>query len=147
MYSLRRFVLTFLLSSFVAALSGSAADAKTAPLSVRALLTQALSDPELAGFQVQVAELTVKPGGVDNQPHRHDADLFVFVQSGAIETSFEQQPPIAFRAGQVFHEPRNILHASLRNLSATEPAKLLLFYVIKQGRATYTPAPANAHGH
>jgi quercetin dioxygenase-like cupin family protein len=151
---LHRFVPFVLLITFLCPGSFRAAESATNPaqkstadsaLSVKTLLTQALRDAELSGFEVRIAELTVKPGANDSKAHRHDADLFVYVQHGAIQTTFERGAPLTFKAGEVFHEPRNILHTSLRNLSATEPARLLLFYVIKKGRATYTAEPHADH--
>ena len=68
-----------------------------------------------------------------SQPHRHNADLFVYVLQGSIITQVKDGSPQTVRAGEVFYESPTDLHIVSRNASDTQPAKLLVFYVKAKG--------------
>jgi len=38
----------------------------------------------------------------------------------------------------MFHETRNVIHSLLRNPDKSSPAKVLLIFIIKEGRQGYT---------
>src|SRR5690349_13598119 len=102
------------------------------------VLNTFLSDPELTKFQLQSTLMAVPPNLVDTVSHRHDADLFGYVIEGTVEIGLEHKQPNVFKAGQMFHETRNVLHSLLRNPDKSSPAKVLLIYVMKEGRKGYT---------
>ena len=87
-----------------------------------------------------VSRLDIIPGGVDSAPHRHDADLFVYVLQGSVEVELSGNKATHHAAGAMFHEPRNGLHSLLRNISDSEPASILAVFVIKSGRELVVPA-------
>jgi len=97
-----------------------------------------LSDPELKKFRLQSSLMTVPPTLVDTVAHRHDADLFGYVIEGTVEVGLNYKEPITFKAGQMFQEKRNVIHSLLRNPDKTTPAKVLLIFIIKEGRQGYT---------
>jgi quercetin dioxygenase-like cupin family protein len=68
------------------------------------------------------------PGEV-SQPHRHNADLFVYVLEGSVITQVKGGSPQTVHAGEVFYESPTVS----RNASDTQPAKLLVFYVKEKG--------------
>ncbi len=102
------------------------------------VLNTFLSDPDLKKFQLQSSLMTVPPSLVDTVSHRHDADLFGYVIDGTVEVGLDYKESIIFKAGQMFHEKRNVIHSLLRNPDKNTPAKVLLIFIIKEGRQGYT---------
>jgi quercetin dioxygenase-like cupin family protein len=102
------------------------------------VLNTFLSDSDLKKFKLQSSLMTVPPSLVDTVSHRHDADLFGYVIEGTVEIGLDHKEPIIFKAGQMFHEKRNVIHSLLRNPDKNTPAKVLLIFIIKEGRQGYT---------
>jgi quercetin dioxygenase-like cupin family protein len=119
------FVLS-LAASGVLAVGG--ADAGTGK--ARTLMTKDL--PDFPGKEGMVEMVDFAPGEV-SQPHRHNADLFVYVLEGSVVTQVKGGSPKTVHAGGVFYESPSDIHAVSRNASGTEPAKLLVFYVKAKG--------------
>ena len=102
------------------------------------VLNTFLSDPDLKKFKLQSSLMNVPPSLVDTVAHRHDADLFGYVIEGTVEVGLDYKEPIIFKAGQMFHEKRNVIHSLLRNPDKNTHAKVLLIFIIKEGRQGYT---------
>jgi quercetin dioxygenase-like cupin family protein len=98
----------------------------------RTLMTKDL--PDFPGKEGMVEMVDFAPGEV-SQPHRHNADLFVYVLEGSVVTQVKGESPMTVRAGDVFYESPTDIHAVSRNASETQPAKLLVFYVKAKGAA------------
>jgi quercetin dioxygenase-like cupin family protein len=114
----------------------SAAD--TAP-SPPAAAVQQLIDKELVGQTgKQVLMLTVEyaPGGA-SLPHRHDAQVFVYVLEGEVNMQVEGSPAVTLHPGQTFYENPDDVHLVSANASKTAPAKILVF-IIKDKNAPVT---------
>lgn len=114
---------------------------QAAPFTITPVLQQPMSDPGLAGYQVLAVRLDLVPGGTDPTPHRHDADLFVYVLQGSIEVELAGKKSV-FNAGQMFHEPQNVVHSLLKNTSTSSPAAALAVFVLKDGRQYFVPLSA-----
>lgn len=99
---------------------------------VKTLMQEPLGD--IADPQVTVITLTVAPGTV-SPPHRHTGPVFAYILEGRIENQVDPDPPKTYHAGDFFYEPAMHVHRVLRNLSRTEPAKLLIFEVGEKGKA------------
>jgi quercetin dioxygenase-like cupin family protein len=110
---------------------------RSVPLQFAPVLNTFLSDPDLKKFQLQSSLMTVPPSLVDTVSHRHDADLFGYVVEGSVEVGLEHKEPVIFKAGQMFYEKRNVIHSLLRNPDKNAPAKVLLIFIIKEGRQRY----------
>lgn len=123
----------------VSATVGAQADDAKPPDTITPILQQAMSDPGLAGYEMLTLQLDLVPGGVDSAPHRHDADLFVYVLQGSVEVELAGEKA-TYNAGAMFHEPRKALHSLLRNTSDDQPASILAMFVIKSGREAVVPA-------
>src|SRR5262245_40481309 len=119
--------------------SGSSAAQDRAALAFTDVIKQSLSDPELKDYEMVSRLMTVPPGFADSVPHRHDAELFGYVLEGEVEIHLEGRPDATYRQGQMFYEPRNIVHSLLRNQSQGKPAKILLLFIARKGRSLYTP--------
>jgi quercetin dioxygenase-like cupin family protein len=118
----------FLLLAFSSVLAFSSADAQVG--TVTRLMTKDL--PDVAGKEGMIEIVDFAPGEA-SQPHRHNADLFVYVLEGTVITQVKGGKPQTVHAGEVFHESPTDLHIVSRNASETQPARMLVFYVKAKG--------------
>ena len=118
----------FLLLAFSSVLAFSSANAQVG--TVTRLMTKDL--PDVPGKEGMMEIVDFAPGEV-SQPHRHNADLFVYVLQGSVITQVKGGNPQTVHAGEVFYESPTDLHIVSRNASKTQPAKLLVFYVKAKG--------------
>ena len=119
----------FLLLAFSSALALSSS-ANSQVGKVTRLMTKDL--PDVPGKEGMIETVDFAPGEV-SQPHRHNADLFVYVLEGSVITQVKGGSPQTVHAGEVFYESPTDLHIVSRNASETQPAKLLVFYVKAKG--------------
>ena len=117
--------LSLILSSAVASTSVNAGTGMATTLMAKGL-------PDFPGKEGMVELVEFAPGEV-SQPHRHNADLFVYVLEGSVVTQLKGEAPQIVNAGGVFYESPTAVHIVSRNASATQPAKLLVFYVKVKG--------------
>ena len=118
----------FLLLAFSSVLAFSSANAQTGKATT--LMTKDL--PDVSGKEGMVETVEFAPGEV-SLPHRHNADLFVYVLEGSIVTQVKGDRPQTVHAGDVFYKSPTDVHSVSRNASETQPAKLLVFYVKAKG--------------
>lgn len=107
-------------------------------LSFIAVRSELLSDPGLAGYKMESSVMTILPGAVDTVSHRHDCELFGYVLEGAVIVGLDGKEGQVYRAGEMFYEKRNILHTLTKNPDRKKETKVLLLFIIKEGRAGYT---------
>ena len=67
--------------------------------------------------------------------HQHSGPVFAYILEGTIENQVEPDAPKTYAAGDVFYEPTMHIHRMLRNLSETQPAKILVFQIVPNGKA------------
>jgi len=104
----------------------------------KALIEKDLDSYAGNGLMLNVAEITFPPGATSTK-HRHPGPTFVYVLQGAIEIELEGAAPKVYRAGDSFYEEPHQLHVSTRNVSETEPAKILAYQLSHKGEALTTP--------
>lgn len=110
----------------------SATDTGPAPSSA---VVEQLFDKDLLGVPgKELLMLTVEyiPGGA-SLPHRHDAQVFVYVLQGKLKMQIAGSPGVTLRRGQTFYEGPNDVHVVSANASKTAPAKILVFIVKDKG--------------
>jgi quercetin dioxygenase-like cupin family protein len=122
---------TLLLLLSFAFVQASAQDAK-----VNSLVDKLL--PDIPGREAQMIAVEYPPGGYD-AAHRHNADVFVYVLQGSVIMGVKGGKPVTLTAGQTFYEGPNDIHTVGRNASKTEPARLLVFLVKKNGAPIMIP--------
>jgi len=61
--------------------------------------------------------------------HRHPGSVTAFVLKGTLQSQLAGGPAGVFAAGQTWFEPPGTIHLFAENVSATEPAQLLAFFV------------------
>ncbi len=123
----------------MAAESGPSAPNPTAGdkgVTVTELMRHAL--PDAPGHEVSVVTVEYAPGA-SSTAHRHPGSTFAYVLEGSIESQVEPGKPITYNAGQMWYELPRHVHRISRNASATAPAKLLAFLVMKKGQQLVLP--------
>ncbi len=95
-----------------------------------ALVEQLFKKELAAAPDKEVLMLTVEYApGAASQPHRHDAQVFVYVLQGEIKMQVAGSPAVTLRRGQTFYESPADVHTVSANASKTAPAKILVFMV------------------
>jgi quercetin dioxygenase-like cupin family protein len=120
-----------------AAQAPAATAAKPASTSSLALLAKDL--PNIEGKEVTMSEITYPPGFA-SAPHRHDANTFVYVLQGTMQMQVGGGQVLTLKPGQTFYESPTDVHATSKNASATEPAKILVFMIKDKGKPASRPA-------
>lgn len=100
------------------------------------LLTRDL--PDMPGKEVVMLTVSYLPGGA-SLPHRHDAEVFVYVLEGSVVMQVDGQPAQTLSVGQTFHEGPADVHRQSANASATQPAKLLVFMIKDKNKPATVP--------
>jgi quercetin dioxygenase-like cupin family protein len=95
----------------------------------------------LPGKELKLLTVEFIPGG-SALPHRHNAEVFVYVLEGAVRMQLEGSPPVTLGPGDTFYEGPNDVHTVGANASPTQPAKILVFMVKNKGQPVSIPVPA-----
>jgi quercetin dioxygenase-like cupin family protein len=87
--------------------------------------------PNIPGKSLIANEVNYGPGEA-TPAHTHDASAFIFayVISGAIESKVNDGETRIYHAGESFIETPGAIHSICRNASKTDPAKMLVVFVI-----------------
>jgi quercetin dioxygenase-like cupin family protein len=111
-------------------IADGAASADESTRSAPTLMTR-----DLAGIPGKEAiVLTVEYGpGESSRPHRHDANVFVYVLEGTITMQVKGGPAVTLHPGQTYYESPADIHMVSENASKTAPAKILVFIVKDKG--------------
>jgi quercetin dioxygenase-like cupin family protein len=124
----------------------AAAETPTAPpAKVTTLITQDLE--EVPGKEVVMLTVEYPPGG-SSPPHRHDANVFVYVLEGSVIMQVEGQEAVTLGPGDTFQEKPSDVHVKAANASTTAPAKFVVTMVKDKGKpvsAPVTPSHSGAH--
>jgi quercetin dioxygenase-like cupin family protein len=121
----------------IAAAGLSADESQKAAAAVKPLVTRDLAG--IPGKEVVMLTVEYLPGGA-SLPHRHDANVFVYVLEGSMIMQVKGKEPVTLKAGDTFYEGPDDIHETSANASKTEPAKFLVFIVKDKGVPT-TRAP------
>jgi len=126
---------TYLRLSLLACFLGSAAHADPlAPLMVRDLAG-------IPGKEAVVLSVEVGPGQA-SKPHRHDANVFVYVLEGSLIMQVKGGAPVTLHPGDTYYENPADIHTVSQNASKTEPARFLVFIVKDKGAPVTRPVAA-----
>jgi quercetin dioxygenase-like cupin family protein len=112
---------------------GAWADGTPPAASAQQLMTKDLA--VLAGKEVLMSTVTYPPGGA-SPPHRHDAQVFVYVLEGELIMQVQGGPKVTLKPGETFYENPTDVHAVSANASQTRPAKFLVFIIKDKGSPT-----------
>jgi quercetin dioxygenase-like cupin family protein len=84
------------------------------------------------GKELMMLTVEYLPAGA-SLPHRHDAQVFVYVLEGELNMQIAGGPPVTLRRGQTFYESPADVHVVSANASKTAPATILVFIVKDKG--------------
>jgi len=96
-----------------------------------------------AGKEV-VMSTVVLPPGANPPPHRHDAQVFVYVLEGTVIMQVKGGPRETLGPGGTFYESPSDIHILSANASKTKPAKFLAILIKDKDKSGFTPVPAQA---
>ena len=139
------FLLAFLSIPAMAQHEHTKAGVTADPFQFQSVRTEWLTDAALKGYKLESSVMTIAPGARDTVSHRHDCDLFGYILEGEVQIGLDHAAPVVYKSGQMFFEKRNVLHSLAANQLPDRPSRVLLLFLIKEGRASYTPeypAPA-----
>jgi quercetin dioxygenase-like cupin family protein len=94
------------------------------PLHAQTLMEGPLGDTTEPTMVLFILDL---PPGRSAPTHTHEGVVFAYVLEGEIENQIEPEPLRIYHAGDFFHERAKQVHRVFRNVSKTEPAKVLVF--------------------
>ncbi len=80
------------------------------------------------GKEVRMLTVEYAPGG-SSLPHRHNAQVFVYVLQGSLRMQVQGSPLVVLKPGDTFYEGPDDVHAVSANASDTEAARFLVFTV------------------
>jgi quercetin dioxygenase-like cupin family protein len=106
-----------------------------------AIVTPLLSK-ELVGIdgkEVTMVRVEYLPGGA-SLPHRHDANVLVYVLEGALIMQVQGKDPVTLRPGDTFSETPTDIHVQSANASKTQPAKFIAIVIKDKGLPVTRPA-------
>jgi quercetin dioxygenase-like cupin family protein len=109
-----------------------------------AAVVKQLLDKDLVGVSdKEILMLTVEylPGGA-SLPHRHDAQVFVYVLQGELNMQIAGSPAVTLRQGETFYEAQSDVHLVSANASKTAPAKILVFILKNKGAPVSRDVPS-----
>lgn len=115
---------------------GGAAQAATAPAAPPPAANPTLFSkllPDVAGKQMVVVNLTLRPAGGPSRPHRHPGSVLVYVTKGTARMGVEGQPVQIVKEGETFFEVPGALHTVSESASATEPAYAIAVMIVPEG--------------
>lgn len=97
---------------------------------VKELMVRDLTGP--GGKEVRMMTVDYVPGGA-SLPHRHNAQVFVYVLEGTIRMQVDGAAAVTLGRGDTFYEGPEDVHRISANASPTRPARLLVFMVKDKG--------------
>jgi quercetin dioxygenase-like cupin family protein len=118
-----------IVSCLLIAMLGASAHAQEGGVAKPNLVLQQLVEglPKDNGQTVRVLTATFKPGD-KTVYHSHRFPVTVYVLEGTFALDLKDRPPLTVRAGEAMVEPANVAMTG-HNPSATEPTKVVIFYV------------------
>ena len=87
---------------------------------------------DMPGKELMMLTVEYLPAGA-SLPHRHDAQVFVYVLEGELNMQIAGGPAVRLRRGQTFYESPADVHVVSANASKTAPATILVFIVKDKG--------------
>jgi quercetin dioxygenase-like cupin family protein len=101
--------------------------------------------PSQPGTVVTVITVDYPPAG-STPPHEHPGYTYAYVLQGAVVSQLDGQKPATYKAGEMWTEMPHEHHMVSKNASASEPARLLVFFLAPHGAPlttflAHTPSP------
>lgn len=91
-------------------------------------------------LKVSVVEVSYAPGASSTR-HSHPCPVIGYIAQGAVRMHFQGDTAAVYKAGESFYEAPNGVHLVSANASATEPAKLVAYFVCDNDKPLSSPVP------
>ena len=92
----------------------------------------------LPGKEMVVSRIEQAPGAI-GRPHRHFAQVFVYMLEGKVIMQVKGGPRVTLGPGQTFYENPSDIHSVSDNASKTEPAAFLAFLIKDKDKPQTVP--------
>ena len=121
--------------------SAVAQDKRHEATPLRAEVTPLLKDDieGVSGKEAALLLVRVPPGAAD-PVHRHNALVYVYMLEGSVAMQVRGRREVILTAGQTFVEKPSDIHIVGRNLSTTDPARFLAYFVKDKDAPPVLPA-------
>jgi quercetin dioxygenase-like cupin family protein len=97
-----------------------------------------------SGKEIRLITVTYPPGAA-SPPHRHRAQIFVYVLEGTVTMQLEGSLPVTLRSGETFYEGPNDIHVVSANASQTMAARMLVFIVKDKWKPLFSAPTFKGH--
>ena len=78
----------------------------------------------------EVVMISVEYAPNESTPlHQHNAHTYVYILEGTVNMQVKGGEEKTLKAGDTFYESPHDIHVTSKNASATEPAKILVFFI------------------
>lgn len=93
-----------------------------------------LQQTDVAGAKDMTAMAVMReiPGGKESGKHTQAGNEIAYIVHGSVIFEAQGKPPVTLKEGDSFQTSAGEVH-NVKNASATEPVKALVFYVAKKG--------------
>lgn len=132
-----------LVSCLAVAIWPGAAGADAAKASPDAIVKPLMSRDLVGAAGKEVLMITVEylKGGA-SLPHRHNAQVFVYVLDGKVRMQVNGSAAVTLGPGETFYEGPEDIHTISANASRTKSARILVFIVKDKGAPVSSAADA-----
>ena len=77
--------------------------------------------------------------GEASPAHQHPGAVMAYVLEGAVVSKLNNDPEKTYKAGEYWYEAPGTVHSVSRNASKTQPAKLLVWSLVDEGKPVTEP--------
>jgi len=111
-------------------------ETKTPPIVVTEIMAKEY--PSETGSQGRMLTVEFEPGAA-SKPHTHPGAIFAYVLEGSVVSGMNNDEAKTYKTGESWYEHPGCVHRVSRNASATQKAKLLVFFVTQPGKPILEP--------
>jgi quercetin dioxygenase-like cupin family protein len=90
------------------------------------------------GKNVVMLTVSYAPGEA-SPAHQHPGAVMAYVLEGAVVSKLNDESEKTYKAGEYWYEAPGTVHSVSRNASKTQPAKLLVWSLVDEGKAVTEP--------
>jgi quercetin dioxygenase-like cupin family protein len=131
-----------IIAAFWPLLACTAGESPLTSAVVQDLVVRDLS--ESTGKEIRMLTVEYLPGAA-SFPHRHNAQVFIYVLEGAVRMQIQGSAPVTLGRGETFYEGPDDIHTVSANASQTKPARILVFMVKEKVAAVSTPVTSKGN--
>ena len=97
------------------------------------------SSPIVGGLDEAEALTVELAPGMASKPHRHNAQVFVYMLEGEAVMQVKGGQKVTLKPGDTFYENPDDIHNITQNASKSKPARFLVYIIKKKGAPALVP--------